>query len=78
MTTFKLFRKAITSVPWHFWFSRWWWQYLSEKSRNDTPTCGKIHRFWCRAAGHPDGPIYYNVNGLEPNWKCKECGDDLE
>lgn len=31
----------------------------------------------CRNKGHQCGVIYYNVNGLEPDMRCKNCYDDL-
>jgi hypothetical protein len=31
----------------------------------------------CRGKGHPDGVIWYNPGGLEPDMHCKNCGDDL-
>ena len=55
----------------HFgWFDYWYWHYLLE-----TPRSWK--KFWCRAKNHPEGPIYFNVNGTEPDWRCKNCGDYL-
>lgn len=32
---------------------------------------------WCRLRKHPNGPIYYNVGGTEPDWKCIDCGEYL-
>lgn len=31
----------------------------------------------CRMRSHPCGVIWYNTNGLEPDYTCKICGDDL-
>ena len=31
----------------------------------------------CRAKGHPCGVWYYNPLNLEPDMRCKNCGDDL-
>ena len=36
-----------------------------------------IKRIICRFKGHPNGVIYYNPGGFEPNWCCKDCGEDL-
>lgn len=52
------------------WFSRSWWQYLFEK-----PVTWK--KFWCRSGCHKCGPIYYNMGGFEPDYRCKNCGDEL-
>jgi len=35
-------------------------------------------RFYCRLRNHPCGAIYYNPNGLEPDSRCKHCGDYLD
>lgn len=76
MTTFKLFKKTILSTPWHFWFTKWWWQYLRDNRNGDKGYCSKWHRFWCRASGHTEGVWYYS-SGNEPDYHCKGCGDDL-
>jgi len=31
----------------------------------------------CRLKNHPDGVIWYNLNGLEPDMRCKRCLDNL-
>lgn len=31
----------------------------------------------CRLAGHPAGVWWYTSHGLEPDMRCKTCGDDL-
>ena len=31
--------------------------------------------FLCRWKGHPNGIIYYNPYGWEPDDRCKDCGD---
>lgn len=31
----------------------------------------------CRIKGHPNGVVWYNFNGLEPDMTCKGCGDNL-
>lgn len=41
---------------------------------------GLYHRIkviFCRAKGHPSGPVYYNFNGFEPDNSCKDCGDEI-
>jgi len=32
---------------------------------------------WCRLRGHPDGPVFFDPIGTEPDMRCKNCGDDL-
>jgi hypothetical protein len=32
---------------------------------------------WCRARGHPNGSWYFNAGGLEPDGRCKDCGEDI-
>lgn len=62
-------------IGWH-WFDRWWYKYLFAKA--DDPTyCSWVHRLWCRMNGHPSGCWYYNANGFEPDYTCKECGDEI-
>jgi len=34
-------------------------------------------RFSCRLHKHPCGSVYYNPGGLEPDSRCKNCGDYL-
>lgn len=39
--------------------------------------CEGVRHFWCRLRLHPKGPIYYNPGGLEPDWRCRDCGEYL-
>lgn len=48
-------------------------KYYLERSRCDS----RWDSLWCRAMGHPAGEIFYNPGGLEPDHRCKECGDYL-
>lgn len=66
------------------WFTRWWWAYLFERPcargimyGSDEWFNGWPRRLWCRMRGHPAGPWYYNPGGMEPDWHCKNCGDEL-
>jgi len=52
------------------WFTKDWWEYLLEKPLTHT-------KFLCRMKGHPAGIIFFNLGGLEPNDRCKNCGDRL-
>jgi hypothetical protein len=60
------------------WFTFVWWRYLftgishrGEKKRYSWTA------FWCRLRGHPDGPVWFNCGGLEPDMSCHNCGDEL-
>lgn len=52
------------------WFSRWWWAYL-------LTGCKSCRHFACRVNRHQDGPVFYNAGGLEPDWRCANCGEYL-
>lgn len=60
---------------WH-WFFASWYRYIFQKADNPD-FCSTWERYWCRINGHPKGPIYHNVNGLEPDYRCKICGDEI-
>ncbi len=53
------------------WFTLSWWKYILEKPLGERP----IKRIACRVKGHPNGEVFYNVGGLEPDHHCKDCGD---
>lgn len=36
-----------------------------------------VARCWCRANGHHAGVWFYNIGGLEPDMRCKGCGEDI-
>ncbi len=55
------------------WLSLSWWQYLFERPYGESLS----RRVWCRMRNHPAGPVYYNPMGLEPDPRCKNCGEDL-
>jgi hypothetical protein len=46
------------------------WSYLFHKPRSLTKVI-------CRWRLHPDGVVWQNIGGLEPDMRCKICGDDL-
>lgn len=62
-------------IGWH-WFNIWWYRYLFAKF-DDKGYCPWWQHLWCRINGHPEGPWYYNANGLEPDYHCKYCGDEI-
>jgi hypothetical protein len=48
----------------------------------DRPADGwSISNLWvsfnCRRRNHPNGPIYFNPSGWEPDMSCQDCGDEL-
>jgi hypothetical protein len=57
-----------------YWFTINWWKYLLQKSKGDI---GYIRTFLCRVKGHPSGIVYYNPGGIEPDYHCRNCDDDL-
>ena len=60
------------------WFDTWWWRYLlATPDRNVGGIRDWIHSIWCRLANHPAGIIYYNPQGMEPDYRCRNCGDEL-
>jgi len=58
------------------WFSIWWYKYLFAKPSNYFDVSW-FTAIWCRLRNHPAGVVYYNPSGWEPNYHCKNCGDEL-
>lgn len=52
------------------WFSRGYWSYLLTGCKGWT-------NFWCRVRCHPEGVVWVNAGGLEPNMHCRTCDEDL-
>lgn len=46
------------------------WRYAFDKPES-------FENFLCRLKGHPHGPVYFNVGGLEPDMSCRDCGEEL-
>lgn len=61
------------------WFTWQWYSYLFADLGNWREW--KDSGLWpwtkirCRILGHPNGEVYYNVNGLEPDHHCRDCDD---
>ena len=55
---------------WH-WLKggRWHHVYLFEETRT--------YRIYCRLRGHPNGQVFYNPNGYEPDTSCVDCGEEI-
>lgn len=72
---------------WHWW--NWfggllgptfdWWSYVFSPRSVSARSWGvsRIATARCRIQGHPLGPIFYNPGGLEPDMRCRYCGDEL-
>jgi len=58
------------------WLSINWWKYLFE-AKSEYSSLGRIKTAICRARNHPEGVWWYNSDGVEPDMRCKNCGDDL-
>ena len=56
------------------WLTIIWYQYLFEQPWHDKLTFRMIV---CRIKGHPNGEVFYNAGGLEPDHSCKDCGEDI-
>ena len=59
---------------WRYWLRngeslRLRWIRLTEETR--------LERIWCRLKGHPNGMVFYNVNGYEPDTSCVDCGEEI-
>jgi hypothetical protein len=50
------------------WFCVWWYRYLLESK--------SWKNLVCRARNHPNDIVWYS-HGLEPDTRCKDCGEDL-
>lgn len=47
------------------------------READDPEYCSCLERLLCRLQGHPEGPIWQNSSGLEPDMRCRKCGDLL-
>lgn len=56
------------------WFNIWWWKHLFRPRNTQFPWYVVI---WCRLRNHPDGVVWYDPDGIEPDMHCENCGDDL-
>jgi len=80
------------SLSWWQTRSRWldieWYRYLLRvptKNEGDRPlgwsynnhTFDYLSRIWCRLRGHPNGQVFYNPDGYEPDDHCVDCGDEI-
>jgi hypothetical protein len=53
------------------WLRYSFWKYIFEKPKEHQTSRKTI--IWCRLRGHPDGEIFYNPGGMEPDHRCKNC-----
>ena len=54
----------------------YWWKYVFAKPTGYDKRL-TFQKIWCRMCSHPNGQIYFNPNGLEPDNRCKDCGDEI-
>jgi len=67
---------------WSNYLDRYFYEYLFMKADNpgwcsDNKIIDFLKRLKCRWNNHPRGCVYYNSGGYEPDWTCKDCGDEL-
>jgi len=65
--------KKLIFKPWRIW----WWKFIFAPKSNYYDEVKWRTVVLCRMKNHPEGVVWYNVCGLEPNMHCKNCGDDL-
>ncbi len=56
------------------WFTVGWWRYLLAPI---TGYAGRLETTVCRMTGHPEGVVWWNPGGSEPDMHCIKCGDYL-
>lgn len=78
-----MMRDALLDLLYWRWFDPSWYAYLFERPTTYARgSCGNYWitdwagRLWCRLRSHPAGPAFYNAGGLEPDPRCKNCGDE--
>lgn len=55
------------------WLYLDWYRYLFRKSK-----CKSLLRsLICRIKNHPEGMIFYDIAGTEPDTRCKNCLDNI-
>lgn len=61
------------------WFNYYWYSYLFAKKSVTAKSWGIswITIILCRMKNHPGGVWWYTSSRLEPDMRCKNCGDDL-
>ena len=64
-------------IMWRYtkWIHPEWYKYLFGELKGESLKM-KWTKIVCRAKGHPCGPIWYSW-GMEPNYHCKNCGDEI-
>jgi hypothetical protein len=56
---------------------RWsWWSYIF-MARDSGNTTARPVVWWCRLRGHPAGRVHWNPGGLEPDNRCRNCGEEI-
>lgn len=58
-------------------FTLSFWKYIFAKRSNYYGDVSIIKTIICRIKNHSCGVVWYNLNGMEPDMHCRNCGDDL-
>ena len=69
--------KKIYEYWFYKWFTKDWYKYLFEKRPRELYPLPFWKVLWCRYKGHPNGIVFYNAGGEEPDTSCKDCGDEI-
>ena len=69
-------------MHWSNYLDIYFYQYLFRKADNSKWNSNNLIKDWwnrlvCRFKGHPCGCIFYNPGEYEPDFRCKNCGDEL-
>lgn len=68
---------------WRYLFKRWntkdgyQWEFNPKRVWIQLTDETKGQRLLCRLRGHPNGEIFWNPGGLEPDHRCQDCGEEL-
>ena len=65
---------------WSNYFDYYFYEYLFRKADNagwysNNKFIDWYKRLICRYKHHPNGSIFYNPDGYEPDDRCVDCGD---
>ena len=66
------FSKILLTDPYK-WFCKGWYSYVFNNTPKGIP---KLVSVLCRMRNHA-GIEFYDAGGLEPDYSCKWCGEDL-
>lgn len=74
--------KRLNEIIFPRWLSFEWWKYILSPRQKYRYGGFYSDASWldvviCRIKGHPHGCFWYNPNGLEPDYHCKDCGEEI-